>query len=90
MVGLKQSAIIALLSAAGLRACAARVPGTHTAMNTTEKPVKSPCVSICSLNGRCFRNGHEIGNWGSYSNDERRAVLERTVERSRVNNPFLT
>ncbi len=58
-----------------------------------EKPIKSPCVSICVLNDEdvcvgCFRTGNEISHWGSYSNSERRQVLAQSIERSKKSNPF--
>ncbi len=53
-----------------------------------EKPVKSPCVSVCALNAQdicegCFRSGIEISRWGTMTNDERRAVLRECTERAR-------
>jgi len=53
-----------------------------------ERPVNSPCVSVCFLNEEdicegCFRSGMEISRWGSMSNDERRAVLKSCTERAR-------
>lgn len=59
-----------------------------------EKPMKSPCVSICLLNDDdvcvgCYRTGEEITEWGAYSNDERREVLVRSHERGKALNPFL-
>ncbi|WP_250463662.1 DUF1289 domain-containing protein [Microbulbifer litoralis] len=53
-----------------------------------ERPVKSPCVSVCVLNAAdicegCFRSVAEISRWGSMDNDERRAVLENCNERAR-------
>ncbi len=58
-----------------------------------EKPVKSPCVSVCALDEDdvcvgCFRTGNEISHWGNYSNDERREVLALSAERAKANNPF--
>ncbi|MBU3071597.1 DUF1289 domain-containing protein [Aestuariicella sp. G3-2] len=63
-------------------------------MSNLEKPVKSPCVSICALNEEdvcvgCHRTGQEISRWGRYSNDERREVLKLSFERARKTNPFL-
>ncbi|SEA29216.1 DUF1289 domain-containing protein [Microbulbifer marinus] len=53
-----------------------------------EKPVKSPCISVCALNAQdicegCFRSGMEISRWGTMNNDERRAVLKSCTERAR-------
>lgn len=46
-----------------------------------EKPVRSPCVSVCVLDDNdicvgCQRAGQEISHWGKMSNEQRRAVLE--------------
>lgn len=53
-----------------------------------EKPVRSPCVSLCALDiddmcMGCQRTGKEISNWGKMSNEERRAVLQLTHQRAR-------
>lgn len=53
----------------------------------TERPVASPCVSICALDEQdictgCQRTVAEIGRWGRMSNDERRAVLKLCHERA--------
>lgn len=60
----------------------------------TEKPVPSPCISVCVLNMEdvctgCFRNADEITQWTSYNNDERRACNARALAREKVVNPFL-
>ena len=52
-----------------------------------QETVPSPCVSICALDDNdicigCFRSGREISDWGRLSDDEKRAVLRRCVERS--------
>jgi len=44
-----------------------------------EKPVPSPCVSICALGEgdicvACHRSGEEISRWGRMSNEEKRSV----------------
>ena len=51
-----------------------------------EKPVRSPCICVCSLDENdicigCSRSNDEIINWGRMSNDERREVLKRVAER---------
>ncbi|MCD8523908.1 MAG: DUF1289 domain-containing protein [Saccharospirillaceae bacterium] len=51
-------------------------------------PVRSPCVNICALDDNdlcvgCYRSGEEISRWGRYSDDERRAVLQKVAERER-------
>lgn len=53
-----------------------------------ERPVQSPCVSVCALNAAdicegCFRSVAEISRWGSMDSNERRAVLENCNERAR-------
>ncbi|MFJ4141540.1 DUF1289 domain-containing protein [Pseudomonas sp. NPDC089734] len=55
----------------------------------TEKPVRSPCVSICALDEDdictgCQRTVSEITGWSRMSNDERRAVLRLCDERARA------
>lgn len=62
-------------------------------MSNSETPVKSPCISICSLNEQdvcigCFRSVSEIIGWRGMSEDERREVIHRAAERSRIGNPF--
>jgi len=54
---------------------------------TIERPVRSPCVSICALDEQdictgCQRTAGEITRWGRMENDERREVLRRCHERA--------
>ncbi len=56
-------------------------------MNSKERPVKSPCVSICALDiddvcMGCLRSGQEISQWGKMNNEQRLAVLERIKQRA--------
>ncbi|WP_213877250.1 DUF1289 domain-containing protein [Pseudomonas sp. dw_358] len=56
-------------------------------MNTPERPVRSPCISICALDEQdictgCQRTADEITRWGRMQNDERREVLRRCHERA--------
>jgi predicted Fe-S protein YdhL (DUF1289 family) len=59
-------------------------------MNTdrpTERPVPSPCVSICALDNDdiclgCQRTVDEITRWGRMDNAERRVVLALCHERA--------
>lgn len=56
-------------------------------MKVSDK-VRSPCVSICALDGNdlcvgCYRNGDEIMRWSQMSNNERRDVLQKVAERER-------
>lgn len=60
----------------------------------SEKPVRSPCVSICALDDDdictgCQRSGTEITQWGRMSNDERLAVLIRCHERATTSGMIL-
>ena len=57
-------------------------------MSVAEKPVASPCVSLCALDEDdlcvgCQRSADEIRRWGLMDNRERREVLQRCVERAR-------
>ncbi|MGE8406119.1 MAG: DUF1289 domain-containing protein [Pseudomonas sp.] len=56
-------------------------------MSTAEKPVASPCVSICALDDQdictgCQRTAAEITRWGRMENTERRQVLRLCHERA--------
>lgn len=56
-------------------------------MSAPEKPVRSPCVSICALDDDdlcigCERSGQEISRWGRMDDAERREVLVRCAERA--------
>ncbi len=49
-------------------------------MSSVEKPVPSPCISICALDEQdictgCQRTAGEITRWGRMDNAERRQVL---------------
>jgi len=53
-----------------------------------EKPVKSPCVSICALDiddicMGCQRTAKEISAWGKMTNQQRREVLQQASTRAR-------
>lgn len=53
-----------------------------------EKPVKSPCVSLCALDINdicmgCQRSADEITRWGTMTNQQRREVLEQLNQRAR-------
>ncbi len=56
--------------------------------------VRSPCVSVCALDENdicsgCYRSGEEISRWGSYSEEEKRAVLRRVAEREQSSGNFI-
>lgn len=51
--------------------------------------IPSPCMKICfrDSNDVCFgcrRTGEEIGNWSKYSDEEKKAIIDKTVHRSNV------
>ena len=52
-------------------------------MSLDDKPVASPCVSICALDEHDQRSIDEIRRWGRMDNRERRQVLQRCHERAR-------
>ena len=52
----------------------------------SESEPKSPCVSICVLSEDdicqgCFRSADEITEWFMASNEEKRAIIERSIKR---------
>lgn len=56
-------------------------------MSLEERPVASPCVSICALDEQdictgCQRTVAEITRWGRMDNPERRDVLRLCHERA--------
>jgi len=58
-------------------------------LTADDKPVASPCVSICALDEDdfctgCQRSIDEIRRWSRMDNLERRQVLLRCHERARV------
>ncbi|NOU46191.1 MAG: DUF1289 domain-containing protein [Bacteroidales bacterium] len=51
--------------------------------------IKSPCMKICfrDSNDVCFgcrRTGEEVGKWSQYSNEEKKAVIAKTYQRTNV------
>jgi len=63
--------------------------------DTCEKPIKSPCISICALDDNdictgCYRSGDEITRWGLCNNKERREILVYAYEREKKVNPFMS
>lgn len=52
-----------------------------------EQVVKSPCVSVCALDGDdvcvgCYRSSEEISLWTSLDNAGKREVIRRAAERA--------
>lgn len=66
------------------------IPGSPIAETSAhEKPVRSPCVSICSLDDAdvctgCQRTVAEITGWSRMDNPARRAVLAACDERAKA------
>ncbi|HHX33955.1 MAG TPA: DUF1289 domain-containing protein [Gammaproteobacteria bacterium] len=59
-----------------------------TLLKPREKPVKSPCISLCALDINdicmgCQRTGNEISGWGTMDNQQRREVLKQAEQRAR-------
>ncbi len=59
----------------------------------SDKPIASPCTSICMLNDEdvcvgCYRTSQEIREWSYLDRDQRLDVLVRCGERNQKNNPF--
>lgn len=53
-----------------------------------EKPVASPCVSVCALDDEdictgCYRSLNEIGNWSGMDNARKREVIILANQRCR-------
>ena len=51
--------------------------------------IQSPCIKLCfrDSNDVCFgcrRTGEEIGNWSKYTDEEKKAVIEKTHQRTNV------
>ena len=59
-----------------------------------DKPLASPCVSICALDEQdvcigCQRTAAEITHWGRMDNEQRRAVLRLCRERTLASGQFI-
>lgn len=51
-----------------------------------KKKIKSPCQLICTYDEEnicvgCYRSAKEVENWDSFSNDEKKQVLELIAKR---------
>ncbi|WIO75235.1 DUF1289 domain-containing protein [Porticoccaceae bacterium LTM1] len=62
-------------------------------MSDIEKPIPSPCISVCALDDEdvcmgCFRTADEIREWSVLDNPGRKKVLKESMLRSRKANPF--
>ncbi|NHC09288.1 DUF1289 domain-containing protein [Stutzerimonas degradans] len=63
-------------------------------MSDSDKPIGSPCVSLCALDEDdvcvgCQRSADEIRRWGLMDNDERRQVLRQCAERTRASGQLI-
>lgn len=63
-------------------------------MSISDKPVASPCVSLCALDEDdlcvgCQRSADEIRRWGLMDDDQRREVLRRCAERARASGQLM-
>ncbi|MCQ4275135.1 DUF1289 domain-containing protein [Stutzerimonas degradans] len=63
-------------------------------MSDSDKPIGSPCVSLCALDEDdvcvgCQRSADEIRRWGLMDNDERRQVLRQCAERARASGQLI-
>ncbi len=59
---------------------------SEPAVSNEERPVRSPCVSVCALDAHdiciaCQRSGQEISRWGAMDNNEKRAVMHKVARR---------
>ncbi len=51
-----------------------------------KKNIKSPCQLICTYDADnicvgCYRSAKEVENWDSFTNDEKKQVLETIAKR---------
>jgi len=56
--------------------------------------VKSPCMSLCSLNENdicigCYRSGQEITDWGAMDNEQKKTVLKKVAQREKDSGNFI-
>lgn len=57
--------------------------------------IKSPCVSICALDEHdicvgCYRSGEEITRWFSASDDDKKKIMQRVIEREKSSNNYIS
>ncbi|GIZ11177.1 DUF1289 domain-containing protein [Pseudomonas sp. NCCP-436] len=58
-------------------------------MDESQRSLRSPCVQVCALDEQdvcigCHRTAAEITAWGRLDNEQRRMVLQRSLERART------
>ena len=59
--------------------------------SSAEKPVRSPCISVCTLDEEdvcvgCYRTLDEITGWMAMDREQRLDCLKRCNERSQTRN----
>jgi predicted Fe-S protein YdhL (DUF1289 family) len=60
-------------------------------ISQVEKPIRSPCISVCTLDEEdvcvgCYRQLDEITGWAAMNRDERLECLKRCNQRSQARN----
>ena len=58
-------------------------------MSEKKKPIPSPCISVCLLDKNdmcvgCYRTADEITAWMNGSDEQRLAILEKSVQRMKA------
>ena len=61
---------------------------TDKALSEADRPVRSPCISICALDKNdiclgCYRSADEITDWTTLSEQDKRQVLKNAGQRLR-------
>lgn len=60
---------------------------------TKKKEIYSPCISVCTIEDDtgfcrgCFRSLNEITYWKTYSEENRKTILEQLEKRRLSHNP---
>ncbi len=59
---------------------------SEIAESKPQTKVRNPCMGVCSLDDRdiciaCRRSGMEIAQWGVFTEQEKRAALEKIEQR---------
>ena len=76
---------------AGLRA--ARRRDSCDAMDAPPKPIATPCIKVCAVDGEsglclgCYRKLSEVAAWTRFTDAERDAILAELPDRRRLIRP---
>lgn len=51
--------------------------------------IKSPCIKVCQHDSKgicfgCRRTKEEVGNWSTYSNEQKEEIIMKTRQRKNV------